>query len=64
MDRGDKIRIQLGQPDGDNWADGTVTHVIDADHFKATIDDPEHPLCMVDDKPRVITCGPGMWEKK
>lgn len=41
---------------------GTVVEVLEKDFVRAKISDVDHPLAMVDDKPRVITCSPEMYE--
>jgi len=72
MKKGDKIRIHLyGHGDGcaddcgcagSHLVEGTVVEVLKEGFVKATMDDEAHPLCNVDDKPRVLTVAPEMYE--
>jgi len=62
MQKGDKIRISLHGHD--QVVDGTVVEPLRDGFVKAVIDDQAHPLCYVDDKPRVLTVSPEMYEPR
>lgn len=46
----------------DEHVEATVVDVLKDGFIKAVINDENHPLCHVDDKPRVLTVSPEMYE--
>ncbi len=73
MKKGDVIRIQLHGHStecaddcvcgGVHVVSGKVVDVLQDGFIKATIDDVEHPLALVDGLERVLTCSPEMYKK-
>jgi hypothetical protein len=46
----------------DERVEGTVVEALKDGFIKAVINDATHPLCHVDNKPRVLTVSPEMYE--
>lgn len=62
MKKGDSILIHLHGHD--DSVPGTIVEVLKDNFIRATINDPDHHLAILDDQPRVITCSPDMYELK
>jgi hypothetical protein len=58
MKVGDTIRITFHDHAEDMHTIGTVIALLNDGFVKATIDDPEHPLAIYQDKPRELHVSP------